>query len=117
MNDMGNPLDHGFNQPEQPWKNFPTREMEAGPSGTRRDEDDANAHLSFDATQVATVHEDEGVVRVVSRIVCIQPARSMVLHRLARFCGVLRPRRRRLISSDEASSKGSHSMTFRTISA
>ena len=102
MNDMGDPLDHGFDEPEELRETPLNGEMEAGPSGMPRDEDDANAHFGFDAMQLATVHEDEGAVRVVSRILCIKPARSMVLHRLARFCGVLRPRRRRLISSDEA---------------
>lgn len=49
MNDMGDPLDHGFNELEQLREDPPDGEMEAGPSGTRRADDDANAHFSFDA--------------------------------------------------------------------
>ena len=77
MNDMGNPLDHGFNEPEEP------RNVEAGPSGTRWHED-ADAQLNFDAMQLATVYEDEGMVRVISHILYKGTTRSMILRLSAR---------------------------------
>ena len=71
MNDMGDPLDHGFDEPEE-LREIPLNgEMEAGPSGTRRDEDDVNAHFSVDAVQLATVHEHEGAVRAIPQILCM----------------------------------------------
>ena len=67
VNDMGNPLDHGFNEPEEPRDNHSNGMTEAGPSGTRWHEDGADAPLNFDAMQLATVYKDEGMVRGISQ--------------------------------------------------
>ena len=68
MNDMGNPLDHGFNEPEVPRDDRSNGMTEAGPSGTQWHENDADARLNFDAMQHATVYEDEVMVRATSQI-------------------------------------------------
>ena len=78
VNDMGNPLDHGFNEPEEP------RNAEVGPSGTRWHEDGPDAPLNFDAMQLATVYEDEGMVRATSHILYKGTTRSMILRLSAR---------------------------------
>ena len=69
---MGDPLDHGFNESEEPRDNRSNGMTEAGPSGTQWHEDDADARRNFDAMQLATVYEDEGMVREVSQILCVK---------------------------------------------
>ena len=81
---MGNPLDLGFNEPGEPRNNYHNGMTEGGPSGTRWHEDGADAQLNFNAMQLATVYEDEGMVRVISHILYKGTTRSMILRLSAR---------------------------------
>ena len=67
LNDMGNLLNQGSDDAEGPREGPPSNAMAAGPSGTHRQDDDADAHPDFDAIQLGTVDKGDGTVRVPSQ--------------------------------------------------
>ena len=52
VNDMGHPLDHGFDEAEEPQGGSSDDAAEAGPSGTQWQEDGVGAHLGPDVSHV-----------------------------------------------------------------
>ena len=68
VNDMGHPLDHGFDREEESRSEDPSSSvLEADPLDTQRHGGEASEWISFDAAQLVAVHGGEDMVRAVSQ--------------------------------------------------